>query len=143
MVEMVFRKKTVSMLRKWGHLVNGNYNTWSSSRIHFGSATLSCLCKSSPALQTIRSVNCLGFNIDQQLTWDSHIVSMRQKVPRNIGILKEVRPELNTDSLIDIYRSLIGPYFTCCCIVWDSISETQIKNLQKLQNRVARMINSA
>ena len=40
----------------------------------------------------------------------------------------------------DIYRSIIEPYFTCC---WDSIGETQIKSLKKLQNRVARIIISA
>ena len=42
-----------------------------------------------------------------------------------------------------IYRSIIEPYFTYCCIVWDSISETQIANLQKLQNRAARIITGA
>ena len=39
--------------------------------------------------------------------------------------------------------SLIEPYFTYCCIVCDSIGETQIKSLQKLQNRVARIITGA
>ena len=33
--------------------------------------------------------------------------------------------------------------FTYCCIVWDTISETQIVNLQKLQNRAARIITGA
>ena len=42
-----------------------------------------------------------------------------------------------------IYRSILGPYFTYCCIVWDNISETQIVNLQKLQNRGARIITGA
>ena len=42
-----------------------------------------------------------------------------------------------------IYRSIIEPYFTYCCIAWDSISETQIANLQKLQNRAARIITGA
>ena len=35
------------------------------------------------------------------------------------------------------------PYFPCSCIVWDSISETQIANLQKLQNRAAQIITGA
>ena len=30
-----------------------------------------------------------------------------------------------------------------CCIVWDSIGETQIKSLQKLQNRAAQIITGA
>ena len=94
-------------------------------------------------LQQVHSLKCLGVNVDQNLTWDSHIASIRKKVTRNVGILKKVKPVLNRLNLIDIYRSLIEPYFTYCCIVWDSIGETQIKSLQKLQNRAARIITGA
>ena len=79
-------------------------------------------------LQQVYSLQCLGVNVDQNLTWDSHIASIRKKVTRNVGILKKVKPVLNRLNLIDIYRSLIEPYFTYCCIVWDSIGETQIKS---------------
>ena len=78
-------------------------------------------------LQQVHSLKCLGVNIDQNLSWDPHIASIRKKVTRNVGILKKVRPVLNRLNVIDIYRSLIEPYFTYCCIVWDSIDETPIK----------------
>ena len=72
-------------------------------------------------LQQLHPLKCHGVNIDQHSTWDSHIVSIKQKVTRNIGILrKKIRPVLNRANLIDIYRSLIEPYFPYCCIVWDS-----------------------
>ena len=58
-------------------------------------------------------------------------------------MLRRVKPFLKTENLINIYRSIIEPYFTFCCIVWDSISETQTVNLQKLQNRAARIITGA
>ena len=35
------------------------------------------------------------------------------------------------------------PYFTYCCIVWDSIGETLADSLQKLQNRAAHVITGA
>ena len=95
------------------------------------------------ALQQVHSLKCLGVNVDQNLTWDSYIASIRKKVTRNVGILKKVKPVLNRLNLIDIYRSLIEPYFTYCCIVWDSVGETQTKSLQKLQNRAARIITGA
>ena len=91
----------------------------------------------------MHSLKCLGVNVDQNLTWDSHIASSREKVTRDVGILKKVRPDLNRLNLIDIYRSLIEPYFTYCCIVWDFIDETQINSLQHLQNRMARIITGA
>ena len=62
-------------------------------------------------------------------SWDSHMLSIRQKVTRNLGVLRRVKPLLKTENLIVIYRSIIEPYFTYCCIVWDSISETQIVQL--------------
>ena len=94
-------------------------------------------------LERVQSVKCLGVNIDEYLTWDNHILSIRQKVPRNLSILKKVKPVLKVENLIDIYRSIIEPYFTYCCIVWHTIGETQMANLQKLQNRAARIITGA
>ena len=96
-------------------------------------------------LERVQSVKCLpvGVNIDEYLTWDNHILSIRQKVTRNLSILKKVKPVLKVENLIDIYRSIIEPYFTYCCIVWDTIGETQMANLQKLQNRAARIITGA
>jgi hypothetical protein len=39
-----------------------------------------------------------------------------------------------------VYNSIVRPYFTYCCEVWDVFGETQSKRLQKLQNRAARII---
>ena len=39
-----------------------------------------------------------------------------------------------------MYNSIVRPYFTYCCEVWDVFGETQSKRLQKLQNRAARVI---
>ena len=94
-------------------------------------------------LERVNSVKCLGEDIDKYLTWDNHMLSIRQKVTRNLNILKRVKPVLKTENLIEIYRSIIEPYFTYCCIVWDNISETQIVNLQKLKNCAARIITGA
>ena len=94
-------------------------------------------------LEQVKSVKCLGVDIDEYLTWDNHMLSIRQNVTRNVSVLRRVKPFLKTENLINIYRSIIEPYFTYCCIVWDSISETQTVNLQKLQNRAARIITGA
>ena len=47
------------------------------------------------------------------------------------------------EHLINVYRSIVEPYFTYCCIVWDSIGETLVDSLQKLQSRAARVITGA
>jgi len=79
-------------------------------------------------LEKAKSVECLGVDINEYLTWDSHMLGIRQKVIRNLSVLRRVKPFLKRENLIDIYRSVIEPCFTYCCIVWYSISETQIVN---------------
>ena len=71
-------------------------------------------------LETVNSVKCLGVYIDKYLTWDNHMLSIRQKVTRNLNILRRVKPVLKTENLIQIHRSIIEPYLTYCCIVWDN-----------------------
>ena len=69
-----------------------------------------------------------------------HIVSNRRW--GGIRILKRI---VGLEHLINAYSSIVEPYFTYCCIVWDwrSIGETLVDSLEKLQNRAARVITGA
>ena len=60
-----------------------------------------------------------------------------------ILILKRIRPFVALEHHINVYRSIGEPYFTYCCIVWDSVGETLADSLQKLQNRAAHVITGA
>ena len=42
-----------------------------------------------------------------------------------------------------MYRSLIEPYFRYCCPVWCSAYSTNLQKLQKLQNRVVRIVTDS
>ena len=46
----------------------------------------------------------------------------------------------NQETLKTIYYSLVQPYFDYCEVVWGDYSKTRADKLQKLQNRVARII---
>ena len=39
-------------------------------------------------LEKVKSVKCLGVEIDEYLTWDNHMLSLRQKVTRNVSVKK-------------------------------------------------------
>ena len=41
-------------------------------------------------LERVQCVKCLGVNIDKYLTWDNHILNIRQKVTHNLSILKRL-----------------------------------------------------
>ena len=53
------------------------------------------------------------------------------------------KPFVPIFSLLNIYQSIVEPYFDYCSIVWNDIGDNLADKLQKLQNRAARVINGA
>ena len=85
----------------------------------------------------------LGLNIDENLSWKEHIHAISKKVASSIGALKRVRPFISMHTAIRIYKGLIEPHFDYCSVVWDGLSQQLSVNLQKLQNRAARVITKS
>ena len=101
------------------------------------------LSLSNTDVRQVESTKCLGVNIDKNLTWEGHLQSVKQKVSSNLRILKKVKPFLNSENIDTLYRSIIEPYFSYRCLVWDSIGDTLSNSLQRLQNRAARIVTGA
>ena len=95
------------------------------------------------SLMKVDHTKCLGVLIDEHLTWNSHLTSVAQNVSSGICVFRRAKPDVANNYLIDVYRSIIEPYFDCCCIVWDGIGEGLANKLQKLQNHAARIIIGA
>jgi hypothetical protein len=63
-----------------------------------------------------------------------------KKITSGISALRQIKEFVERDTLVSVYNSIVRPYFTYCCEVWDVFGETQSKRLQKRQNRAARII---
>ena len=68
---------------------------------------------------------------------------MRTKVSRALGFLKYAKKFLPQDTLSKMYRGIVEPHFRYCCSVWGCCGKTRIDNLQKLQNRAARIVTNS
>ena len=91
----------------------------------------------------VHSISCLGVKLDETLNWDEHIEMVCKKVGAGIGILKRIKPYVPANTLISIYNALIQPYFDYCSPLWGVCNKTLRDNLQKFQNRAARIIAGA
>ena len=85
----------------------------------------------------------LGVNLDEILSWELHVKSISKKIAKVLGVLRRLRPYVTQDILIIIYKSLILPHFDYCSEVWGNLGKTLAADLQKLQNRTARIITSS
>ena len=78
----------------------------------------------------------LGVTVDQYLSWKNNTENICKKITSGISALRQIKEFVEKDTLVSVYKSIVRPYFTYCCEVWDVFGETQSK---RLQNRAARI----
>ena len=86
---------------------------------------------------------CLGVNLDENLSWASHIEMICKKAGSGIGAIKRIKPFVPMHTLEFIYKSLVQPYFDYCSPLWDTCGKLLKDKLQRFQTRAARVISGA
>jgi len=89
-----------------------------------------------------RVSNCkyLGVWIDDNMTWNVNTEKLCNKISKRIGIIRQLRSCLDTNTLNILYKSMIMPVFDYCDVVFCNGSCLNLNTLEKLQNRAARAI---
>ena len=91
----------------------------------------------------IEQAKYLGVQIDNSLSWNEQIKNISSKVSKALGILKYAKKYLPQKTLETLYTSIVEPHFRYCCSVWGCAGLTLINQLQKLQNRAARIVTGS
>ena len=94
-------------------------------------------------LEVVKKTKYLGVQIDRSLDWKEQIKAVSTKVSRAVGFLKYAKSFLPKESLKTLYTGIVEPHFRYCCSVWGCAGSTEINQLQKLQNRAARIITNS
>ena len=77
---------------------------------------------------------------DESFTWKEHVDAVCIKVNKRLGLLARIRSCLTLEASKSVYNCLILPTLTYADAVWGELSVTCSDNLQRLQNRAARII---
>ena len=94
-------------------------------------------------LDIVQKTKYLGVQIDCSLDWKEQIKAVSAKVSRAIGFLKHAKKFLPRVTLENLYTGIVEPHFRYCCSVWGCCDSREIKQLQKLQNRAARIVTNS
>ena len=89
------------------------------------------------------SVKYLGVYIDNKLKWKDHIKTVASKVTRAIAMTRYTKKFIPKHTLQMLYQGLVEPHFRFCCSVWGTCVVTSRCTLEKLQNRVIRIISDS
>ena len=94
-------------------------------------------------IDRVDSAKYLGVEVDENLNWITHAEKTASKIASKIGILRRLKHIIPNSTLVTVYNSFILPHFDYCDIVWDNTTKTAKENLQKLQNKAARILLGA
>ena len=94
-------------------------------------------------LDVVQCTKYLGVHINNTLDWKNHIQEVSKKISRSLGLIRYAKRFLPFESLKNLYTGLVDPHFRYCCAVWGVCGLTELQQLQKLQNRAARIITGS
>ena len=97
---------------------------------------------SEETLEQVQNFKYLGVELDEHLTFDTHIDKLCRKVKSRAGILWRMRPFITESLAHNLYTSLIHPHFTYGDIVYDACSQQSKTRLQVHQNMALRAVKN-
>ena len=77
-----------------------------------------CMIINGMTTTAMHSVKLLGLNIDWKLTFNSHVMSLSNKVNGKARALNRLCGKLNVDQKTLLYNSFIFTYYGYCPITW-------------------------
>jgi hypothetical protein len=92
------------------------------------------------AIEFVEEIKYLGIIIDKKLDFNSHLDYVCKKINKKYHMLRRLKMKLTTESMIILYNSLIGPHIDYCSTILFLLNDTQLKKIQKIQNKIMRLI---
>ena len=87
-----------------------------------------------------KSVKYLGVQIDDNLTFKTHINFLYSKLSRTLSVMFKVKHYLPKAYLLFLYNTLFHPHLIYCISAWSSTFFTNLNPLQTLQNKAIKLI---
>ena len=91
-------------------------------------------------LEEKSSFKMLGLTFSSKLDWGSYIVSIAETASKKIGALIRSMKFLSPEVALYLYKSTIRPCMEYCCHVWAGAPTYYLDLLDKLQNRICRIV---
>ena len=90
-------------------------------------------------IKQLEEVKLLGVIIDNKLSWDNHIKKVVTKMGNAISIIKRCATNWTHQLVRPAIQALVLSNLDYCSIVWSTTSLSNIRKLQLVQNKAARV----
>ena len=90
-------------------------------------------------LEQVFFTKFLGVIRDCKLTWKEHIMYLKNKISKCIGILRKVNRIFSSTLKMKLYKTFIQPQLMYCNMVWCAAFQTVLRPLEVVQKKALKM----
>jgi hypothetical protein len=94
-------------------------------------------------LKRVSEAKFLGITIDENLTWKKQVENVCRSCSINIGVLNKVKMFLPTNTMYQLYCSLVLPYINYGLLLWGDSNKMLINKVYRLQKRALRIVSNS
>ena len=94
-------------------------------------------------IELVPKINFLGIIFDHNLNWQDHIMSIKPKIARGIGVLNRLKRFLPCFIRRQLYFTLIYSHLLYGIELWGAATQSVLRPLYALQKRAIRIIGGA
>ena len=91
-------------------------------------------------ISRVNKVKFLGVLLDEALSWKPHLVELSRKPARSIGIFRQLRHFVPSNTLIIFYYALSYSFLTYGIIVWGATYDNYLQPVLTSQKKVIRVM---
>ena len=89
-------------------------------------------------IERVWDLKYLGVYLDECLTFEKHTKYIYNKASSTLGAIRKVRECMNQPTALQLYKSLVLPYFDYCDTVYMTANKDILNKLQLLQNSACK-----
>ena len=93
-------------------------------------------------INLVNNFKFLGIIIDSNLSFSSHYQNICNKTSRSSSVLSKLACYVSQPILRKLYQTMIYPHLNYGIEIWGNSCKTEIKRLQRIQNKCIKIISS-
>ena len=135
----------LSQLQTWSDKWQMEFNVSKCVHLPITNKTKPNLYKyslSGQPLSTVSSHSYIGVKLDSKLTWTNHVTDITSKSSTVLGMIKRTlgpgKPEVKQTA----YNMLIRPKLEYSSPIWNLLTFSQVKSLERVQHSAARFVKN-
>ena len=93
-------------------------------------------------IKLVDSTKFLGVTITKHLSWKKHMVLIKKKLRKNLGVCRKVKSQLGITAMLSLYHSLIESHIRNSIVSWCHGNITMKNSIQRSCDHFLNLIFS-